>query len=132
MNFKNAVEYIYFEAEHFQFDRELGEVIDEEDAAEKGRYVLLNGRGQEYMDWLEKEPDHDPNVEYVRRRPSVEAIYYEDYDIWYVYPTSPSWSPVNGDGPGFDSWSEGPTYMFSRGRDGKVLGSMECNMSIYG
>ncbi|SHM45354.1 hypothetical protein [Ruminococcus flavefaciens] len=125
IDFKNVINYMVYEAEHLSVERELGEIIDEQDAIEKARNVLLNEKGQEYMDWLEKEPHHDPEVEYYRERPAIIADYYDEFDIWVVRPTAPSWKRTDGQGPYIVALSEGAsTKLFIRGHDGKILGCL--------
>lgn len=128
VDFKNIINYMAYEAETLPFDRTLGAVADEQDAIDKGRYVLLNGKGQSFLDWLEREPNHDPEIEYVREKPPIMAEYYEEYDVWCVYTTTPSWKSVE------DNSGKKPKYIvaldegisrkiFIRGCDGKILGS---------
>ena len=99
VDFKNIINYMAYEAETLPFDRTLGAVADEQDAIDKGRYVLLTCKGQEFMDWLEKEPTRYPDVEFVRDYPPIIAEYYDEYDVWYIHTTGPSWSPVDGGYP---------------------------------
>ncbi|WP_303796125.1 hypothetical protein [Ruminococcus flavefaciens] len=124
VDFKNIINYMAYEAETLPFDRTLGAVADEQDAIDKGRYVLLTCKGQEFMDWLEKEPTRYPDVEFVRDYPPIIAEYYDEYDVWYIHTTGPSWSPVDGGYPHIVALTEGISYqMFVRGCDGKILGS---------
>ncbi len=123
IDFKNLESYMVYEAENLPIDRELGSIADEQDLIEKARYVLLNGKGQEYMDWLEDEPDSGDGAIYIRDNPSVKAEYYDEYDTWYIYPTSPTWTREDGTGPHIVAWSEGPRFMCIRGSDGRLLGS---------
>ena len=122
IDFKNLENYMVYEAENLPIDRELGSIADEQDLIEKARNVLLNAKGQWYMDWLEKEPKHDPDIEYVRENPPIIAQYYDEYDVWFIYPTSPSWKRADGEKGGIVAWSEGPSFMCIRGSDGKILG----------
>jgi hypothetical protein len=124
IDFKNVINYMVYEAENLPVERELGEIIDEQDAVEKARNVFLIAKGQEYMDWLEKEPKHDPEVEYYREKPPIIATYYDEYDIWIVRPTAPNWKRTDGQGPYIVALTEGAsTKLFIRGCDGKILGS---------
>ena len=123
VDFKNIINYMTYEAETLPFDRTLGAVADEQDAIDKGRYVLLTCKGQEFMDWLEKEPTGYPDVEFVRDYPPIIAEYYDEYDVWYIHTTGPSWSPVDGGYPHIVALTEGISYqMFVRGCDGKIFG----------
>lgn len=124
VEFNSIINYMIFEAGILPFDRILGPVADEQDAIDKGRYVVLNGKGQEHMDWLEKEPKHDPDIEYVRERPPFIAEYYDEYDVWYVHTTGPSWKPSDGGYPYIAAVTEGSSdQIYIRGCDGKILGS---------
>ena len=124
VDFYNIINYMSYEAGILPFDRTLGAVADEQDAIDKGRYVLLTCKGQEFMDWLEKEPTRYPDVEFVRDYPPIIAESYDEYDVWYIHTTGPSWSPVDGGYPHIVALTEGISYqMFVRGCDGKILGS---------
>ncbi|WP_295080663.1 hypothetical protein [Ruminococcus sp.] len=122
VDYKNLENYMVYEAGTIPIDRVLGSITDEQDVIAKAREVLLKGNGQEYMDWLEKEPASSDGTRYIRENPPIVATYYEDYDTWYIYPTSPSWKREDGKG-GVVAWSEGPSFMCIRGSDGKLLGT---------
>lgn len=122
VDYKNLENYMVYEAGTIQIDRVLGSIADEQDVIDKAREVLLKAKGQEYIDWLEKEPASSDGTKYIRENPPIVANYYEDYDTWYLYPTSPSWKREDGKG-GVVAWSEGPSFMCIRGSDGKLLGS---------
>ena len=124
LDFKNIENYMVYEAEILPMDRVLGSIADEHDLLEKARNVLITAKGQEYMEWLEKEPKHDPAIEYVREKPPIMAQYYEEYDTWYVYPTSPSWKRTDGEKGVISGWSEFPSFMCIRNSDGKLLGCL--------
>ena len=114
--------YMIYEAESILDDRYLGAVIDEGDAAEKGRYVYLMCKGQNYIDRLEKEPAPQDGIGFTRDDPPFLADYYEDYDVWRVRRIPASWTRNDGAVHSV-SWSEGSSYVLIRGCDGKVLGS---------
>ena len=122
VDYKTLENYMVYEAGTIQIDRVLGSIADEQDVIDKAREVLLKAKGQEYIDWLEKEPASSDGTKYIRENPPIVANYYEDYDTWYLYPTSPSWKREDGKG-GVVAWSEGPSFMCIRGSDGKLLGS---------
>ena len=51
------------------------------------------------------------------------AEYYDEYDVWYIYATSPNWKRTDGKKE-LVALTEGLSYqMFVRGCDGKILGS---------
>lgn len=123
VEFYNIVNYMVYEAGILPIDRMLGAVADEQDAIDKGRYVLLTCKGQEFMDWLEKEPEDDSGFGFVREKPPIMAEYYDEYDVWYIYATSPNWKRTDGKKERV-ALTEGLSYqMFVRGCDGKILGS---------
>lgn len=124
VEFYNIVNYMAYEAGILPVDRTLGAIADEQDAIDKGRYVFLSGKGQDFMDWLEKEPSHDPDVEYVREKPPIIAEYYDEYDVWYIHTTGPNWKRTDGGYPHIVAITEGTSEkIFVRGSDGKILGS---------
>ena len=123
VDYKNLENYMVYEAGTIPIDRVLGSITSEQDVIDKAREVLINGKGQEYIDWLEKEPEPDNGVRYIRDNPSIKAVYYEEYDTWYIYPTSPAWTKEDGTAPHKAAWSEGPCFMYIRGSDGKLLGT---------
>ncbi len=114
--------YMIYEAEYILDDRYLGAVTDEVDAAEKGRYVYLMCKGQDYIDQLEKEPAPQDGIGFTRDDPPFSADYYEDYDVWRVRRIPASWTRNDG-AVHKVSWSEGSSYVLIRGCDGKVLGT---------
>lgn len=124
VDFQNLYNYMSYEVGTIPIDRVLGTVTDEQDAIEKARYVLLSAKGQKYMDWLEKEPEHDPDIELVRESPPIVAKYIDEYDVWFIHPTAPKWKRADGTKGGYDSHIEFPKYMVIRGSDGKLLGTI--------
>ncbi|MCR5600096.1 MAG: hypothetical protein K6G33_05080 [Ruminococcus sp.] len=122
IDFKNLENYMVYEAENLTVDRVLGRIADEQDLIDKARYLLLSGKGQDYIDQLEKEPAPQDGIGFTRDDPPFSADYYEDYDVWRVRRIPASWTRNDG-AVHKVSWSEGSSYVLIRGCDGKVLGT---------
>ena len=120
IDYKDKVNFIIHRAEVLPVDRVLGTIADEEDAISKGRELLLNLRGQEYIDDHDKEYiENKDGIKIYRDNPCYIAKYYEDYDIWVFYPTLFSGSSEDGN---YHVGTPGSVpYFYIRGCDGKIL-----------
>ena len=120
VDYKNEINWMLHKAEIVPFERVLGPIADEEDAIEKGKEILLNLRGQEYIDNQNKEYIVKPNgITVYRDNPIYVANYHEDYDIWVFYPTLFSGSSEDGK---YHIATPGTVpFFYIRGCDGKLL-----------
>ena len=99
----------------------LGIITSEEDALKKGKDVLIEIKGQEYID--EHESDYflhnGKNVKFIRDNPPFIAKYYDEYDIWQVIAVLRTGKTEDGNTVVTTGTSP---YVLIRGSDGKVVG----------
>lgn len=122
VDYKDEINFLIHRAEVLPTDRMLGSIADEEDMIRKGRQLLLDLMGQEYIADHDKESYVNANgVTIYRDNPCYLATYYEDYDIWDFRPTLFSGSSEDGH---FHVASPGSVpHFYVRGSDGKILGA---------
>ncbi len=104
-------------------ERCLGNISSEEILIEKAREIWTEKFGTEYIERIESEyVDVDGvKMKYERRYPTYHTKYYEEYDVWYIVPSSPS--GTREDGVSFDVIWDFPPYLLVRGEDGMILGA---------
>ena len=102
-------------------EKVLGKITSEEDALKKGKDVLIEIKGQEYID--EHESDYflqnGENVKFIRDNPPFIAKYYDEYDIWQVIAVLRTGKTEDGNTVVTTGTSP---YVLIRGSDGKVVG----------
>lgn len=119
-DYKTEINYMLHSAEILPIDRVLGTITDEDDAIAKGREILLNIYGHEYINNHEKEYIvHPDGTKIYRDKPYYMANYHEDYDIWEFYPTL--FSGSSEDGHYHTSTPGTVSRFYIRGCDGKLL-----------
>ena len=119
VDYKDEINYLIHKAEVLPADRVLGSIADEEDMISKGRQLLLDVIGQEYVDDHDKEYIDSKGVRVYRDNPCYKATYYEEFDIWDFRPTLFSGSSEDGN---YHVATPGSVpHFYVRGRDGKVL-----------
>ncbi len=98
----------------------LGNILDEDDAKEKGRTVFIELWGHEYIDEFESDfiIINGKQVKYERDNPPYRVNYYEKYDAWII--TAVKRSGKTEDGKGINSTGLS-SFVIIRGNDGKVL-----------
>lgn len=103
-------------------ERCLGSIFTEEDAIEKMRTVLLETRGEAYIEKIESDYVDVDGVQmhYERDDPIYTVKYYEEYNTWYVVPNPPD--GTREDGVVFVTIWDFPPYVIIRGDDGMILG----------
>jgi lipoprotein len=122
IEYENDADYLIHKAETIE-ERYLGKISGEEDAIEKARSVWKEILDPKFIERVESEyVDVDGvKMKFERRNPPYIAEYYDEYDVWYVVPTSPS--GTREDGVGIDVIWDFPPYLLIRGEDGMILGS---------
>ena len=119
VDYKDEINFLIHRAEVLPVDRMLGSIADEEDMISKGRQLLLDVIGQEYVDDHDKEYIDSKGVRVYRDNPCYKATYYEEFDIWDFRPTLFSGSSEDGN---YHVATPGSVpHFYVRGRDGKVL-----------
>lgn len=102
-------------------EKVLGKITSEEDALKKGKDVLIEIKGQEYID--EHESDYflqnGENVKFIRDNLPFIAKYYDEYDIWQVIAVLRTGKTEDGNTVVTTGTSP---YVLIRGSDGKVVG----------
>lgn len=102
-------------------EKVLGIITSEEDALKKGKDVLIEIKGQEYID--EHESDYflhnGKNVKFIRDNPPFIAKYYDEHDIWQVIAVLRTGKTEDGNTVVTTGTSP---YVLIRGSDGKVVG----------
>lgn len=98
----------------------LGSIDSEESAKEKGRAILLELKGSEFIDSLESDfiIENGEHIHFERDNPPYLVNYYEKYDVWRVVARLKSGKTE--DGRYVCSTGTSP-YVIIRGNDGKVL-----------
>lgn len=100
----------------------LGEITDEQDLIIKSKEVFIEILGQDFIERVEADYSVKNGVKLaiVERRTPVYAVeYYDEYDIWYIYPCMPSGKLE--DGSGLDTIYEWGAFLMVRGSDGKIV-----------
>ena len=102
-------------------EKVLGQITSEEDAIQKGRNVLIEIKGQEYIDEHESDyiTQNDEQVKLIRDNPPYITKYDDEYDIWQVISVLRTGKTEAGNRvitPGTSP------YVLIRGCDGKVVG----------
>ncbi len=102
-------------------EKVLGIITSEEDALKKGKDVLIEIKGQEYID--EHESDYclhnGEKVKFIRDNPPFIAKYYDEHDIWQVIAVLRTGKTEDGNTVVTTGTSP---YVLIRGNDGKVVG----------
>lgn len=102
-------------------DNSLGNIASEDEAKEKGRNVIAEIAGQDFIERIESEyvELNGEKVKYEREKPAYSISYDEEFDVWIVIPTL----PVGNTEDGRSVFTPGTVpYVIIRGSDGKVLG----------
>ena len=122
IEYENDADYLIHNAEDLP-ERCLGNISDEEDLIEKARSVYAEKFGADYIEGIETEyVDVDGvKMRYERFNPPYFVKYHEEYDVWYIVPTSPS--GTREDGVDFYVIWDFPPYLLIRGEDGMILGA---------
>lgn len=100
----------------------LGEITDKQDLIVKSKDVFIEVLGQDFIDQVEADycVKNGVKLAIVERTTPVYYIeYYDEYDIWYIYPCMPSGKLE--DGSGLDRIYEWGAFLMVRGRDGKII-----------
>lgn len=119
VDYKDEINNLIHKAEVLPADRVLGSITDEEDMISKGRQLLIEVMGQEYVDDHDKEYIDSKGVRVYRDNPCYLATYYEEYDIWDFRPTL--FSGSSEDGSYHVATPGSVPHFYIRGADGKVL-----------
>ncbi|EWM52589.1 hypothetical protein [Ruminococcus flavefaciens] len=102
-------------------DDVLGAIASEDEAKEKGRSVIAEIAGNDFIESIESEyvELNGEKVKYQREKPAYIITYYDEFDIWKIAPTL----PVGTTEDGRSVFTPGTVpYVLLRGSDGKVVG----------
>ena len=98
----------------------FGEIVSEEDAKEKGKIVISQMYGEDFIADLESDYVilNGEQIKIERENPPYSVTYYEQYDVWTVIPICKSGKAENGK---YIASPNEMSYVAMSASDGKVL-----------
>lgn len=102
--------------------RTYGKIVSKDDAVKKARDVLIESKGEKYIERIETEYDEE-YLKYSTGNTKVNSRYtawfYDEYDVWIIKPILHSDKAEKG--KTIEAYVQTDTVVVMRGSDGEVL-----------
>lgn len=124
VKYENEIEFFYHKVESLS-NKYLGSISDEEDLQSKAGNAFAELISEDFVNKVESDYVEKDGIKLKlnRKHPYYTIKYYNEYDIWYIYPNPPS--GITEDGKSYDVIWDVYSHLLIRGSDGKIIAA--CN-----